>query len=1065
MPPMSSAPLNPPPPRDAQPHGPLAWLVHNRVTPNLMMLVLLVGGVLTALSIKQEVFPEFSADQISIRVAYPGAGPEEVENGIILVIEEAVRAIEGIVEMQSTAREGSADVMLEIEPNGDHQKIYTDVQQAIARIRTFPDDAEEPQIELVTRRRDVLEVQLYGDVDEFTLRNIAEEVRDRLLQDEGITQIDFEGTRDFEIHVNASQETLRRYGLTLQQIADLIARNAVEVPAGAVDAAAGEILVRFDERRDWAAEFARIPIITTPDGSIIHLGDIATVREAFEDIDAIATYNGRRAIGLEIYRIGDQTPLQVSRAARRVMAEVESSLPDGVSYVIHNDRSDMYHQRLQLLLKNGAMGLGLVMLMLGMFLELRLALWVTVTIPVSFLGAFLFLPLQGVTLNMMSMFAFIIALGIVVDNAIVVGENIYQHRERGLSPTAAAIHGVREVAMPVAFSVLTNIVTFVPLLFIPGTMGKMWRAVPLVVVTVFIVCWLEAVLILPTHLAQLQPHSRNPILHLVLRGQQAISRLLRRAIYGLYAPLLDACMRLRYLVVACGLGLLALVSSYALSGRMGMTLMPKVEADQSVVTATLPIGSPHARAVAVRDRLEAAAWEIIHRQGGDRLSEGIFSNINEHSVNVRVLLTDADVRPISTTAFTDLWRNAVGQIAGLESLRFESDRGGPGGGSSITVELAHAEVPTLERAGERLAEYLEEFPSVSDIDDGYEPGKEQLDFTLTEEGRGLGLTVNDVARQVRAAFEGVEALKQQRGRNEITVRVQYPQLERASEYDIEQIMIRTPGGAFVPLRQVARVDRGRAYTSIQRRDGRRTISVTANVQPDEMTNQVLAALTNDVLPRLAADFPGLAHSFQGRQSDMRESLGSLRIGFIIALFAIYILLAIPFRSYIQPLVVMFAIPFGVVGAIIGHMLMDYSLSVISLMGIIALGGVVINGSLIMIVFANEARAAGHSAFQAMHLAGVRRFLPIMLTTLTTFGGLAPMIFETSRQARFMIPMAISLGYGLLFATAITLILIPSLYMIIEDFLGLFGRADDESLSHPGRAEKDPLPHPEPAPAK
>jgi multidrug efflux pump subunit AcrB len=465
---------------------------------------------------------------------------------------------------------------------------------------------------------------------------------------------------------------------------------------------------------------------------------------------------------------------------------------------------------------------------------------------------------------------------------------------------------------------------------------------------------------------------------------------------------------------------------------MGFILMPKVESDQAVVTARLPYGSPFVRAQEIQARLVEAAQAVAAEHGGDELLLGVRTRINENDVQVSAYLTRPGVRPISTTVMTNLWRDRVGEIAGLQSLRYESDRGGPGRGPSITIELSHRDIDVLDRASAALADVLEGFDSIKDVDDGYAPGKPQLDFTLMPEGRSLGLTTAEVARQVRNAFYGAEAQRMQRGRNEVKVLVQLAKGQRTSEYDIEHLLVRTPSGRDVPLRQVARVERGRAYTSIDRRDGRRTVSVTANVEPISETSRVLEALNAEVLPALERDYPGLAYGFEGRQADLREALEALLRGFVMALVLIYVLLAIPFRSYAQPLIVMLAIPFGVVGAVIGHELMDYNLSIISLMGIVALSGVVVNDSLVMIDLTNRLRAGGLALREAVVSAATRRFRPILLTTLTTFGGLAPMIFETSRQARFMIPMAISLGYGIVFATAITLVIVPSVYVILDD---------------------------------
>ncbi len=1012
--------------------GPIAWMVRNGVVANLLMLFLLVGGFLSALKIKQEVFPEYDPDTIEVRVSYPGASPEEIETGVLRAVEEGVRGVKQVTKVISVAREGSGTVTAEYEKGADRMEVYQEVQQAIDRITTLPDDAEEPEIGVFARRRDVFEFTLYGKTDDWTLRQLAENVRERLLQNPNITDVQIEDARAFEIHVTPNREALRTYGLTLGKISELISASSVEIPAGGIKTNQGEVLVRFDERRDYADEFRNIPVITTAEGSMLTLGDIATVEEGFQDDDRAATYNGLPAIGIEIFRVGEQKPGDVAAAAREVMAEIIPSLPDGIHCVVQDDRSVTFQERLDLLLRNAGFGILLVFVLLGLFLELRLAFWVTIGIPVSFLGSFLLLPSADVSLNMISMFAFIIALGIVVDDAIVVGESVYGWRERGCPPGEAAIRGTDRMAIPVAFSILTNIVAFLPLLFIPGWMGKTWYAIPIVVSTVFIVSWIESVFILPSHLAALSERPRFAIVRWIDARQQKISALLQRGIEKIYAPILSTCLSHRYTVMAVGIALLGVTLAYARSGRMGWTLMPVVESDEASASTTLPFGSPMAHAERAREILEASARKIVAEQGGDQLATGIFTSIQNNQIQTRVFLQPPEVRPISTTEFTDLWRDATSQIPGANSTRFESDRGGPGGGPALTVEISHPDIATLEKAAVALGNKLRAFPTVSDIDDGFNLGKEQLNFKITNEGRSLGLEAGDIARQVRHAFYGAEAIRQMRGQNEVKVLVRMEDTQRRSEFDIEQLMIQTPAGAMVPLRQVAEVERGRAFTSIERRDGRRILKITGAVTPRDKANQVIESVKNDVMPLLQDDFPGLSYTFEGRQAEMQESMDALGQGYWYALFGIYFLLAIPFRSYFQPLIVMVAIPFGIVGAVLGHLVMGYSLSVISVMGIIALSGVVINDSLVMVDYANERVRAGHGARRAVLEAGIRRFRPIMLTTLTTFGGLAPMIFESSRQARFMIPMAISLGYGLLFATAITLVIVPSLYLILED---------------------------------
>jgi len=1025
--------------------GPLAWMVYNRITPNLLMFVLLAGGLLVSGQIKKEVFPDFELDRISIRVAYPGSSPEEVEQGIILAIEEAVRGIEGIKEMTSTAAEGSGSVRIELHTDADQQKSYQDVRQEVDRIRTFPEDAEDPQVSLQTRRREVLSLLIYGNTTERALREATEQVRDRLLQDPGITQIDFSGARDLEIHVDVPQERLRAYDLTLDRVAQIINTASTEIPGGTIETGGGDILLRVTDRRDWAREFARIPIISTAEGTVIYLEDIATVRETFEDSDRFASYNGQRSIGLKVFRVGNQTPIGVSRAVRDAMTQIEADLPNGIEWDINRDRSEIYEQRLNLLLKNAFIGLVLVLLLLGVFLEFKLAFWVTMGIPISFLGGLMFLPATGVSINIISMFAFIVALGIVVDDAIVAGENIYEYRKRGYDFTKAAVIGARTVMIPITFAILTNIVAFLPLYFVPGFMGKIWKAIPVVVITVFIISWVEALLILPCHLAHTRSDPTSRLTARLHAWQQRFSNGLARFIENRYRPVLEMCIRWRWMTVAVGLAILMFVTSYALSGRIGMILMPRVESDRAVVTAVLPAGSPVEDARMIRDRLISGMAEVASANGGSQLLQGIFALVNESSVEIVAYLQPPGVRPLDTGSVTNLWREEVGPILGLESLRYESDRGGPGGGAALTVELSHRNTDTLERASATLAERLAEFANVKDIDDGFTPGKQQLDFRITANGESLGLTSREIARQVRNAFSGNEALRQQRGRNEVTVRVRLPDNERNTEHSIENLMIRTPAGTFVPLFEVASVERGRAFTSINRRDARRTVTVSAGVEPISETGQVQATLNSDILPALVRDFPGLTYGYEGRQARLKESTGGLKTGFLLAMAAIYFLLAIPFRSYLQPLIVMLAIPFGIVGAVLGHLIMGYSLSLMSMMGMVALAGVVVNDSLVLVDYANRQRLEGHSAFASISAASTRRFRPVILTTLTTFGGLAPMIFETSRQARFLIPMALSLGFGILFATFITLLLVPSLYLMLEDAIAILKRVFDRGV--------------------
>lgn len=1049
--------------RGDRPRGLIGWSTAHRVAPNLLMMVLIVGGLLMSTRITQEVFPEFRRDTIEVSVSYPGATPEQIEQGVVLPVEEAVRGLTGIEEVNSVAREGSGSVTLELIDGAELQRTYQDVVRAIDTIETFPDDAEDPEISYSGWRRDVLDVLVHGDVPEHSLRAAAEMARDRILLEPGVTQADLDDVRDYEIHIDISESRLRAHGLSLADVAATVAASARDRSAGTVETSGGEILLEMSARRSRADEFRDIVVQSGGSGALVRLADIATIEEAFgEVVDEVSTFNGEPATEVEVFRVGTETPTGVSDAVRSALPMIRADLPPSLDVAIQGDSSEVYEQRLQLLLKNGLLGLLLVLLLLSLFLEFKLAAWVTVGIATAFTGSFLFLPAVGVTINMISLFAFIIALGIVVDDAIVAGENIYEYRSRGMPLLQAATQGARDIAPPIIMSVLTNIVAFLPLALIPGTFGQIWAVIPAVVGTVFAISLLEALVILPAHLAYVRRRPGTGIGARLHALQQRISQAFSRFIEQRYGPTLGLALRWRYVTLAAAAAILLVTLAWPASGRMGFILMPRVESDTAEAIATLPVGTPMAEVERVRDELTAAARRVVSEHGDETLSKGIYASIEDNTVEVSIYLTAASERPISTGEVTRHWRDAAGEIPGLESLQFESDRGGPGGGAAVTVQLSHADVTTLNQASATFADRLAEVNHVTDIDDGYQPGKPRWRLRLNESGRALGLSSIELGNQVRDAFYGAESFKLLRGNNEVTVRVQLPESESSSESAVSSFMVRTPDGHYVPLEQVATIERGTSLTSIRRENGRRVLPVTANVEPMEQTNRVLAKVRGELLPQLRSDFPGLSYDFGGRQESMREAIQSFYRSVTLALFVIFTLLALPFRSYVQPLVVMTAIPFGVVGAILGHLIMGYSLSMISIMGMIALGGVVVNGSLVMIDYANARRREGAAAESAIHAAGVRRFRPIFLTTLTTFGGLAPMIFETSVQAQFMIPMAISLGYGIMFSSALLLFVVPCLYMALEDLARLLtgrgtGGHEDATVSRGEAATVAPDP--------
>ena len=1032
------------PPRKIQrlQKGPVAWMINNPVTPNLLMIIFIIGGLLMSSQIKREVFPSFELDTVSISVSYPGSSPEEVEQGIILAIEEGLSGIEDIDEINATASEGNATVAAELRDGVDTEKVFQDIQAEVDRITTFPEDSEKPVVTLIVTKRQVLRLNLYGNVDYGLLRSTSDMIKDSLLQYDGISQVEIDNPRAYEVEVEVPESTLRRYNLSHEEIAAKIRAASVELPGGKIETSGGQILLRLKDRSDLAEEFATIPIITGSSGASVLLGDIATVKEGFEDVTRSSSYDGMPALQLLVYRVGKETPITVSDDTVAAMKTIGRTLPPGINWAVSDDRSTVYRDRLHMLLKNAFFGLALVLISLGLFMEFKLAFWVTMGIPVSFLGTLLFLPMFDVSINMISMFAFIIALGIVVDDAIIAGENIYEYRQCGLTRVQAAVLGARDVAIPITYSILTNIVAFMPMLFVSGVSGKVWRVIPIVVISTFAISWFESLLILPSHLAHSKKSGSWWLPSIMFRLQQRTHRLMQFVITRIYIPSLGVTINLRYLFVALMAGILLITAGYVQSGRIRMILMPRVEGDVAEVTATLPWGSPQLKLLAVQETLLKGLEEVVAQHGGKKLLAATTGRINENEIRLRALLTPSDERPISTGELTHLWREQVGAVSGLNSLLFESDRGGPGGGASLTVELSHRDIPLLDRASEELATRLADFPGVKDIDKGFAEGKMQYTYQVNEWGHSLNLNSTEVGRQLRSAWQGAIALRQQRANNEVTVRVRLPEKERRQESNIENMHIKTPGGTWVTLGDITDLSKAPGYTTITRRNSHRTVTVEANVVPLGDTQIVAATLAAEDLPRLVKKYPGLTWSFQGRQADRQESTGALAFGFLYALGGIYLLLAIPFRSYTQPAIVMTAIPFGIIGAVYGHLLMGYNLSLMSMMGMVALSGVVVNDSLVLIDFINKKRLEGETAREAVLLAGNRRFRPVLLTTLTTFGGLAPMIFETSRQARFMIPMAISLGFGILFATIITLALVPTLYLILDDLHSLFRRKEE-----------------------
>ncbi len=1021
--------------KDKEYGGPIGYMARNPIAANLLMIILLGGGIWTMFNIQKEVFPQYQLDIVEVSVTYPGAAPAEVEQGILRPIEEAIRGVDGIKEVTSRANEGGGDVSIELVAGTDRMKTFQDIDQAVNRIQTFPDDIEEPEVQLQSNQREVMVIGLYGDADIWTLRKLAEQLRDRLLSDPGITQVQLGNVPDYMTHVEIPRNRLREYNLTLGEVADLIAQSSEDVPAGAVETNAGEILLRMQERKQWAEEFGNVELISSEMGGTVTLGDIAEITDGFEETGFHGEFNRQPSVDLEIYRIGDQSPLEIAANVKSIMQDAEVSFPPGVQYRIDSNTADDYRERLSLLTENGVIAILIVIFILALFLEYRLAFWVMMGMTISFVGALLFLPVIGLSINMISMFGFLLVLGIVVDDAIVVGENVYEYREQGMSFLDAAIKGAKDMSKPVTFAIITNIIAFIPLLFIPGATGKYWWPLPAVVIVVLAVSLFEALFILPAHLAHSsKEESRFKIGKQLHKWQQAFATRVKKFIDTKYRAFLELCLRNRYITLSTAIALLVVVGGYGYSDHMGMVMMPEVSADEIEAGVSLPVGTTPDQAAKVANQITNSTYQMFEEHDLFEVADGIKTNVRGQSfIDVEIVMKPPSQRDMTAQDVIELWRDSIGDIEGLDQITFEAERGPAGYQQDISVDLSHSNIEVLEEASQAFFERVQSFDATRDVNDNYNRGKTQFDFKLLPEGRKLGLTPSLVGQQIRNAFYGALAMRQLRGTNEIEVRVKLPREQRKDLYHLEDMVIQTPDGTEVPLMDVVEIQEGEAFTSINRRDGRRVVTVGMDAEPANAVTRVLESIQQDVLPQLRSDFPGITWSFEGSQAEMRESTQVLWGGFALAMLIIYALLAVAFRSYMQPLIVMGAIPFGIVGAVIGHMLLGYDLSLVSMMGVIALSGVVLNDALIMIDYANKKRA-DHSAFDAIHEAGLRRFRPIILTTFTTFGGLTPIILETSRQAYHLIPMAISLGFGIVFATSIILVIVPCLYMILEDII-------------------------------
>jgi len=1032
----------------------IAWFTENHVAANLLMVFVLLAGLLTAIHSKVEIFPETSADRVTVTVLYPGASPAEVEDGVLRKIEDAVSGLDGVKEVNAYASEGRAIVEIEAVKGWDLDKLFDDVKSEVNRITTLPEGAERPVIRKFVFKAPVLNVAVYGSAPIHVLKDYAERIRDGITALPDVTQAEVFGVSNPEIVIEVPERNLRKYNLTLAQVAEMVRRWSIDLGGGEIREGAGYILLRAKGRRYRASGYRDMVILSRPDGAEVKLSDIATIRDTFEEPERVSRFNGQPSVGILVYRIGGENALTVASEVKEYIEGLRNTLPPGVNVDIFGDRSEILKARLMLLLKNMAYGMVLVIIVLGLFLNRRLSFWITLGIPTAFAFGLYLLPFYNVSINMISLFAFIMVLGIVVDDAIVVGESIFRKREEGMPPFQSAVEGTMEVAIPVIFAVLTTIAAFWPLLLGTGVMGKVIKNIPIVVIAVLTGSLIEALLILPGHLARSRLPSRRG------RKERFVSSLLEGFVEGPFRRFLAFALRWRYMTVATGIFILLVSIGLWAGGRIKFTFFPKVESDRMICEVTMPPGTPYSETLKVIKRVESSAIDAAREAEGMRgdhsepLIRYTYSIIGSqipmghrsttsplpsgsHVGQVIVQLIGSEKRRgVSTSMVTNIWREKVGEIRGAESVRFYSELFSAG--KAVSFDLTMHDDVALHRAVEDLKEELRKYPGVYDIDDSYIPGKEEIRISLKPSARSLGISLSDLAHQVRDAFYGAEALRIQRGVDEVKVLVRYPDEERRRLESLLDMDIRTPDGREVPFSEVATLKRSRGYVTITRRDRKRIVTVSAEVNEDIMNaNELREEMLRNVLPRLRERYPGLMYRLAGEGKEQKESMADVMRGFVLALVLIYTLIAIPLRSFGQPVVIMSAIPFGIIGAIFGHMVMGINLSIMSMFGIVGLSGVVVNDSLILFAEINRLRREGLETFDAILRGTSVRFRPVLLTTLTTFAGLIPIIMERSVQARFLIPMALTLASGVLFATMITLVLVPCGYRIMEDMKGLF----------------------------
>jgi len=1043
-------------------HGLIRWFVDNPVASNLLMWLMIIGGLLTLPTLHREEFPNMTYDAVSVRVVYPLATVEEVEQTICVRIEEAIAGTEGISKLKAIAAQGQCTVLAELYGGVDKAKALREIKNKVDGLDSLPPEAELPVVTEEVVLAAVLQVVLAGEVDEHSLKRLGQRMKDDITELPEVSQVSLVYTRPYELSLEISESTLRRHGLTLAQVAETIRANSIDLPGGMVKTAAGHILLRTKTQAYWGADYASIVVLTRADGTQVKLGDIARIVDGFEDSDLKASFDGKRAIVIDVRRIGEEDVLDVANAVEDYLEEAEAWLPDGVDVVVWQDESEELISRIRTLGKNGISGLLLVMLVLTLFLRFSLACWVAVGIPIALLGAVLMFPLFDLSISTMSIIAIILVLGILVDDAVVIGERVHAYQLKGYSARDAAIAGTQEVSLPVIFGVLTTIVTFIPVMLVQGEMSGFLGGIGYTAMLALVFSLLESQLILPSHLArhplvqehESKPHAKASWVRRWSGVEKYVSSALARFVERHYRPFVKRAIEWRYTTISAALGMLIVTYGLIAGGHITVQFFPSIAGERLYATVIMPEGTAVKDTEQAAVQLERAAEQLRVELDAERGPDEEASRVKHMMVSVgsqigknSMAVTTASGSHFAEVAlelnlpegysgpspaeFASRWRELAGAVPDAVEQTYTANV--LAAGNAIEVVLRGSDMGDLSEAAALVKQELYAAAGLYDIYDSFRGGKHEIHLQLLPEARTLGLSARDLALQVRQAFYGEEVQRVQRGKDEVRVYVRYPDDERRSLSNLESMRIRTADGTEVPFSSVAKVSMQRGMSKIERVNGKRVVRVIADVDRTQTTpEEVLARLERDVFPRVTQRWPDLNILLAGEAETSDEALGGLVVMTGLSMFLVFGLLAIPLKSYLQPLVVMSVIPFGAVGAMLGHFVLDEDVVFFSLLGVVALAGVVVNASLVLVDKANRLRAEGLDPRAAIVEAACERFKPIVLTTGTTFLGLLPLMSSDDFATSMFVPMAISLGGGVLFSTLISLVLVPSLYCLLED---------------------------------